>query len=97
MKFSRDETVEWFVEDKSLLAQFRASPPAPLAKKNSAGILFQFQQLWGQGGCGFRLRCCAANAQTLAASTLLCLGRHAVTGLLTNCLCRFSLEVQIEK
>jgi hypothetical protein len=33
MQFSRGEIVEWFVEDKSLLALRRASPPAPVLKK----------------------------------------------------------------
>jgi hypothetical protein len=33
MEFSRGETVEWFVEDKSLLALRRASTPPPVLKK----------------------------------------------------------------
>jgi hypothetical protein len=33
MQFSRGEIVEWFVEDKSLLALRRTSPPAPVLKK----------------------------------------------------------------
>jgi hypothetical protein len=33
MEFSRGETVEWFVEDKSLLALRRASTPAAVLKK----------------------------------------------------------------
>jgi hypothetical protein len=33
MDFSRGEIVEWFVEDKSLLALRRTSPPAPVLKK----------------------------------------------------------------
>ena len=33
MDFSRGETVEWFVEDKSLLALRRVNPPAPMLKK----------------------------------------------------------------
>ena len=45
MDFSRGETVEWTVEDKSLLALRRLHPP-PHAKKNSASILSAFQQLW---------------------------------------------------
>ena len=39
MEFSRGETVEWFVEDKGLLALRRASAARLRAKKNSAGIL----------------------------------------------------------
>jgi hypothetical protein len=33
MDFSRGETVEWSVEDKSLLALQRLHPPAPILKK----------------------------------------------------------------
>ena len=33
MQFSRGEIVEWFVEDKSLLALRRTAPPAPVLKK----------------------------------------------------------------
>jgi hypothetical protein len=33
MEFSRGETVEWFVEDKSLLALRRRHPPGPILKK----------------------------------------------------------------
>jgi hypothetical protein len=33
MEFSRGETVEWFVEDKSLLALRRASAPPAVLKK----------------------------------------------------------------
>ena len=33
MDFSRSETVEWTVEDKSLLALRRLHPPAPILKK----------------------------------------------------------------
>jgi hypothetical protein len=33
MEFSRGETVEWFVEDKSLLALRRASTPPAVLKK----------------------------------------------------------------
>lgn len=33
MEFARGETVEWSVEDKSLLALRRLHPPAPVLKK----------------------------------------------------------------
>ena len=33
MEFTRGETVEWFVEDKGLLALRRASPPPTVLKK----------------------------------------------------------------
>jgi len=59
------------------------------AKKNSAGILAHFQQLWRECAPGFHQRRLAAHAQTLALSTLLCLGRHTVTGLLTTCGAQF--------
>jgi len=35
MEFTRGETVEWFVEDKGLLALRRASPPPSVLKKLS--------------------------------------------------------------
>ena len=35
MDFSRGETVEWFVEDKSLLALRRLHPPDPVLKKKT--------------------------------------------------------------
>jgi hypothetical protein len=37
MEFSRGETVEWIVEDKSLLALRRLQPPAPTLKKTPPG------------------------------------------------------------
>lgn len=37
MEFSRGETVEWIVEDKSLLALRRLQPPAPALKKTLPG------------------------------------------------------------
>jgi len=33
MEFQRGETVEWIIEDKSLLALRRPSPPPPVLKK----------------------------------------------------------------
>jgi len=33
MEFSRGESVEWIIEDKSLLALRRPSPPPPVLKK----------------------------------------------------------------
>lgn len=33
MEFSKGETVEWIIEDKSLLALRRLQPPAPVLKK----------------------------------------------------------------
>ena len=33
LQFSRGEIVEWFIEDKSLLALRRTAPPAPVLKK----------------------------------------------------------------
>src|SRR6266566_1602677 len=54
------------------------------SKKNSAGILPQFKQLWKQCLPAFDQQRVAERAQTLALSSLLCLGRHTVTGLLTT-------------
>ena len=54
------------------------------SKKNSAGIFPQFQQLWNKCLPAFDQRRVAARAETLALSSLLCLGRHTVTGLLTT-------------
>src|SRR5205809_879666 len=61
-----------------------ASPgAAPLRfKKNSAGILPQFFQLWNEVAPAFDQQRVADRAQTLALSSLLCLGRHTITGLL---------------
>ena len=53
-------------------------------KKNSAGILHEFEQLWNECVPSFDQRRLADRAQTLALSSLLCLGRHTVTGLLTT-------------
>jgi hypothetical protein len=38
MEFSRGETVEWFVEDKGLLALRRASTPPAVLKKTLSGF-----------------------------------------------------------
>jgi hypothetical protein len=53
-------------------------------KKNFTGILPQFEQLWSECLPTFDQRRVADRAQTLALSSLLCLGRHTVTGLLTT-------------
>ena len=37
MEFARGEMVEWFVEDKGLLALRRAAPPASILKKTLPG------------------------------------------------------------
>jgi hypothetical protein len=54
------------------------------SKKNSAGILFRFERLWAQCLPACDQQRVAYRAQTLALSSLLCLGRHTVTGLLTT-------------
>ena len=38
MEFTRGESVEWFVEDKGLLALRRASPPASVLKKTPSAF-----------------------------------------------------------
>ena len=60
-------------------------PPGPGSKKNSASILAQFQQLWAECFPCFAQERVAERAQALSLSSLLCLGRHTVTGLLTTC------------
>ena len=67
-------------------ARSPSPPPAhPHSKKNSASILSSFQQLWGQCRPAFLQQRLADRAQALSLSSLLCLGRHTVTGLLTTC------------
>jgi DDE superfamily endonuclease len=66
----------------------RSPPPASArrdAKKNSASILDHFQQLWQECLPAFGQQRTAERAQALSLSSLLCLGRHTVTGLLTTC------------
>jgi len=67
-----------------------AGPPSPSparlgAKKNSAGILPALEQLWRECLPAFGQQRVAERAQILSLSSLLCLGRHTVTGLLTTC------------
>src|SRR5262249_394025 len=54
-------------------------------KKNSAGILSTLQQLWRECLPAFSQQRVAERAHPLPLSSLLCLGRHTVTGLLTPC------------
>lgn len=61
------------------------SPPWPDSKKNSASILSRFQQLWAECFPAFGQERIAERAEALSLSSLLCLGRHTVTGLLTTC------------
>ena len=63
-----------------------ASPPGSCSrsKKNSAGILQQFEKLWERCLPAFGQHRVADRARTLALSSLLCLGRRTVTGLLTT-------------
>lgn len=64
-------------------------PPSPSpsfrSKKNSASILSSLQQLWRECAPAFGQQRVAERAQALSLSSLLCLGRHTVTGLLTTC------------
>lgn len=53
-------------------------------KKNSAGILPRLEELWSKCLPAFDQFRVAERAQTLALSSLLCLGRHTLTGLLTT-------------
>jgi hypothetical protein len=67
---------------------YAGPPPHPAAsfraKKNSAGILFHLDQLWSQCLPAFGQQRIAERAKTLSLSSLLCFGRHTVTGLLTT-------------
>jgi DDE superfamily endonuclease len=70
--------------------QESACPPSPQSspfpsKKNSASILFSTRQLWRDCFPSFTQERVAERAQALSLSSLLCLGRHTVTGLLTTC------------
>jgi DDE superfamily endonuclease len=67
-----------------------AGPPPPArarcgSKKNSGSILSSFQQLWKECAPAFGQQRLAERAQALSLSSLLCFGRHTVTGLLTTC------------
>ena len=73
--------------DRRRQSAARAAPAGGAAgdfKKNSAGILPEFEQLWNECVPSFDQRRVADRTQTLALSSLLCLGRHTVTGLLTT-------------
>jgi len=64
------------------------SSPQPTTlrfKKNSASILSSLQQLWRECAPSFSQQRVAQRAEALSLSSLLCLGRHTVTGLLTTC------------
>jgi hypothetical protein len=50
-------------------------------KKAEAGLLERFEKLWWKGCEGFSQERVWRRAQILALSTLVCLGRHTVTGL----------------
>jgi len=64
-------------------------PPSQSAslrfKKNSVGILPSIQKLWRECAPAFSQQRVAERAEALSLSSLLCLGRHTVTGLLTTC------------
>ena len=83
MEFSKRRDCRVDCRRQVLLALRRLETP-PSALKNSAGILAQFDQLWNECRPAFEQRRVAARAETLALSSLLALGRHTVTGLLTT-------------
>lgn len=68
--------------------EFARSPPpqstAFRSKKNSASLFSSIQQIWRQCLPAFSQQRVAQRAQALSLSSLLCLGRHTVTGLLTT-------------
>jgi hypothetical protein len=64
-------------------------PPSPQSrsfrsKKNSAGILSTLEQFWCECAPFFSQQRLAQRAQALSLSSLLCLGRHTITGMLTT-------------
>lgn len=66
-----------------------ARPPSPQSasfrsKKNSASLFSSVQQLWRECLPAFSQQRVAERAQALSLSSLLCLGRHTMTGLLTT-------------
>jgi len=69
------------------------SPPFTSAsfgfKKNSPSILSAFQQIWADCVPTFSQQRSAERTQALCLSSLLCFGRHTVTGLLSTCGCEF--------
>ena len=84
MEFSKGETVEWVHRRQSPSGVASPRSAGSGSKKNSAGILPQFEQLWKRCIPAFDQQRVSDRAQTLAMSSLLCLGRHTVTGLLTT-------------
>jgi len=68
--------------------KFARPPPPPSttfrSKKNSASLFSSIQQLWRECLPAFSQQRVAQRAQALSLSSLLCLGRHTVTGLLTT-------------
>lgn len=67
-----------------------SQPTSLCSKKNSASsILSALQQFWRQCAPAFAQQRLAERAQALSLSSLLCLGRHTVTGLLTTSGCEF--------
>ena len=85
MDFSRGETVEWSIEDKSLLALRRLNPPASVLKKTLPASSPPSSNSGDECLPAFSQHRVAERAQALSLSSLLCLGRHTVTGLLTTC------------
>lgn len=61
-----------------------SQPAAFQTKKNSAGILSALTTLWRDCAPAFAQQRLADRAQALSLSSLLCLGRHTVTGLLAT-------------
>ena len=62
------------------------SQPATFpSKKNSASILSSLQRFWRDCSPAFAQQRLADRAQALSLSSLLCLSRHTVTGLIATC------------
>lgn len=54
-------------------------------KKTEKGLLQQIEKLWREGGAVCKQERVRKRAYALALSSLVCFGRHTVTGLLTTC------------
>jgi hypothetical protein len=84
MEFSKGETVEWIIEDKALLALRRLEAPAPVLKKTPPASSLSSSSSGTNASAPSTSNASPIARKTLAWSSLLCLARHTVTGLLTT-------------
>ncbi len=100
MAFERGETVEWNTDDPMQLVLRRTSPPVALTmpeapatspKEEAETSLSQaFMDIFDRTRPAFSRDSLFERSKTLALSTLLCLGRHTVSGMITTCGGQFS-------